>query len=212
MDLVAWMIPAEPSVTVVCCTGVSAVLYLTGCRRQNISRWRRLSFWLGLTFIYLVLHTQYDYYSERVFFMHRIQHSVLHHAGPFLIALSRPGTALWAGMPVSWRKKMASVAELNFVAWAIGFLNNPVVAVMAFCAVIIVWLLPPIHLVAMFDWRWYRMMNWSMVVDGLMFWNLVLNSYSIRPAYLSAGCRIAMMLAVIPVQIMVGALLFFISH
>ena len=49
--------------------------------------------------LYVSLHTQLDYYAEHQFFIHRLQHLVLHHLGPFLIVLSSPGTTLLAGMP-----------------------------------------------------------------------------------------------------------------
>ncbi|HAB04112.1 MAG TPA: cytochrome c oxidase assembly protein, partial [Alcanivorax sp.] len=39
---------------------------------------------------YAVIHTQFDYYARYMFFMHRIQHLVLHHLGAFLIALANP--------------------------------------------------------------------------------------------------------------------------
>jgi putative membrane protein len=212
MALVDWTIPWEPSITLVFSIGISAVLYLIGSSKVQVPYRNRLSFWCGLISIYLVLHTQFDYYSEQAFFMHRIQHSVLHHLGPFLIALSHPGTAIWMGIPASWRKNITLAVKLKSVSWTVDFLNNPIVAVTLFCALIIFWMLPQIHVVAMLDWRWYRIMNWSMVINGLMFWNLVLNSYSIRAARLSSGCRIAMMLAIIPPQIVMGALLVFNDH
>lgn len=70
------------------------------------------------------------------------------------------------------------------------------------------WLLPSMHFIAMLDWRIYRLMNWSMALNGLMFWGLVLDSHAIR----SPGSRIAMMLAVVPPQILIGALIFFTPH
>ncbi len=54
---------------------------------------------LGVVLIYAVVQTHYDYLSQHMFFFHRLQHLVLHHLGPFLIALGVPGAALWAGMP-----------------------------------------------------------------------------------------------------------------
>ena len=37
--------------------------------------------------LYLSMHTRLDYYAERMFFIHRLQHLVLHHLGPLLIIL-----------------------------------------------------------------------------------------------------------------------------
>jgi putative membrane protein len=70
-------------------------------------------------------------------------------------------------------------------------------------------LLSPIHFVAMLDWRLYRVMNWSMVLDGLMFWWLVLDSRPAPPARLAPGRRILIVIAAIPPQIVLGAFIFF---
>ena len=64
----------------------------------------------------------------------------------------------------------------------------------------------------MLDWRLYPLMNWSMFINGLIFWGLVLNPGPILLTHLSPGTRIAMMIAVIPPQIILGALIFFASQ
>jgi putative membrane protein len=88
-------------------------------------------------------------------------------------------------------------------------LLNPVVAVVLFVGLIYFWLLSPIHFKAMLDWRLYRAMNWSMVIHGLMFWWLVLDSGPAPPARLAPGRRILMVVAAIPPQIVLGAFIFF---
>lgn len=148
---------------------------------------RHVSFWFGLTALYVALHTRLDYFFEHEFFMHRLQHLVLHHLGPFFIALSYPGAALRAGIPFTWRQRWLRPA-LNTAPARILFkvIFNPVVAVVLFVGLIYFWLLSPIHFKAMLDWRLYRVMNWSMVIDGLLFWWLVLDS---RPAPRAARAR-----------------------
>jgi len=209
VDMLKWFIPWEPSVTVIAVSVCSAALYIRGCARCRQHFIPKIFFWLGLISLYIVSQTDFDYYAEHEFFMHRIQHVVLHHLGPFLIALGRPGTALAAGMPAAWRRCAEKLLRSPPVQILTGFMNNPVIAVLLFIGLIVFWLIPPIHFIAMLDWRLYRLMNWGMAINGLMFWNLVLNNYAVRPANLSPACRIAMMLAVIPPQIVIGALLFF---
>ncbi|MDR3734299.1 MAG: cytochrome c oxidase assembly protein [Acidobacteriaceae bacterium] len=59
--------------------------------------WRRASFLLGMTVMYAVLQTHYLYLAEHQFFLNRIQHVVMHHLGPFLVALDRHGLTTAAG-------------------------------------------------------------------------------------------------------------------
>jgi putative membrane protein len=91
-------------------------------------------------------------------------------------------------------------------------LFHPVVAVTLFVGLIYFWLLSPIHFKAMLDWRLYRVMNWSMVLDGLLFWWLVLDPRPAPPARLAPGRRILLVIAAIPPQILLGAYIFFTPH
>ncbi|GAB7527517.1 cytochrome c oxidase assembly protein [Paraburkholderia sp. 2C] len=213
MNLLYWLEPWEPSPTVVIVMLATAVLFARGARKARVSFARQLSFWFGLGALYAVLHTRLDYYFEHEFFMHRAQHLVLHHLGPFFIALSYPGAALRAGIPFSWRQRFVRPAlQTRCVRATLDVLLHPVVAVVLFVGLIYFWLLSPIHFVAMIDWRLYRVMNWSMVIDGLMFWWLVLDSRPAPPARLSPGRRILLVVAAIPPQILLGAFIFFSTH
>jgi putative membrane protein len=91
----------------------------------------------------------------------------------------------------------------------VRILCNPVIAVILFSGLIGFWLLPSIHFTAMIDWRLYRVMNWSMLINGLIFWGIVLHRHPALFVRLTPGSRIAMMLAVVPPQIVLGALIFF---
>ncbi|MFC0398614.1 cytochrome c oxidase assembly protein [Paraburkholderia rhizosphaerae] len=213
MNLLYWLEPWEPSPTVVIVMIVTAVLFVRGVRKAKLSFARQVSFWFGLVALYVVLHTRLDYFFEHEFFMHRAQHLVLHHLGPFFIALSYPGAALRAGIPFTWRQRFVQpVLQTRAVRMTLDVLLHPVVAVVLFVGLIYFWLLSPIHFIAMIDWRVYRVMNWSMAIDGLMFWWLVLNPRPAPPARLAPGRRILIVIAAIPPQILLGAFIFFSTH
>lgn len=210
MNPLYWLTPWEFSPTVIVCVAVAALLYLRGARRRPPGAWRQLWFWSGLVLIYVCLHTRLDYYSEREFFMHRLQHLGLHHLGPFLIALAVPGVTLRAGLPWRWRRRALKPLLHSWpVRGLFAVLLNPWVAAFLFFGVIWLWLIPSIHFIAMLDWRWYRVMNWSVTVDGLLFWWLVLDPRPRPPARLAPGVRVLVSLAVALPQILVGAYITF---
>ena len=93
-----WLRPWEFSPTLIVCFLLSAFLFVRGCRNKRINVSRQLLFWSGWLLLYLSMHTHVDYYAERVFFIHRAQHLVLHHLAPLLIMLSYPGQVMRAGM------------------------------------------------------------------------------------------------------------------
>ncbi|WP_116135631.1 cytochrome c oxidase assembly protein [Trinickia diaoshuihuensis] len=209
MNLLYWLDPWEPSPTVVVAILTAAILYARGARHARVSLQRRVAFWFGLVALYIALHTRLDYFFEHEFFMHRLQHLVLHHLGPFFIAWSYPGAALRAGIPFNWRRRLRPAARTQPARFVLNAVFHPVVAVVLFVGLIYFWLLSPIHFKAMLDWRLYRIMNWSMVVDGLLFWWLVLDPRPAPPARLAPGRRIMIVVAAIPPQIVLGALIFF---
>ena len=64
VPLLSYLIPWEPSPPLVLLFIASIVLYVRGARRRRVSIARQISFWTGVTVLYLSLHTRLDYYAE----------------------------------------------------------------------------------------------------------------------------------------------------
>lgn len=167
--------------------------------------WRGLSYVAGVLAVYAVLQTHFEYLAEHMFFLNRIQHVVMHHIGPFLIVLAWPGAVLRRGMPSLVRR----VIDAPIVVSPVRVLQRPVIASLLFVGLVAFWLIPAVHFRAMIDARLYQVMNWSMVVDGILFWAVVLDPRPRPPARVSFGGRAAMALAVAPPQILIGAAIAF---
>lgn len=210
MAMLNWLVPWEFSWIVCIVFAATAALYLRGSRRRRVSWSRHLAFWSGMALLYAALHTRLDYYSEHEFFVHRLQHLVLHHLGPFLIVLAYPGPVLRSAIAPAWRSRIAAAfTGLVPLRRAVDALMHPLVAAVLFVGLIYLWLWPSVHFDAMLDWRLYRAMNWSMTVDGLIFWWLVLDTRSRPPARLAPGMRVLVALAVTIPQILLGAYISF---
>ncbi|HEX3663685.1 MAG TPA: cytochrome c oxidase assembly protein [Rhizomicrobium sp.] len=165
--------------------------------------WRRASFVLGTVATYLVLQTHVDYYAQHMFFVHRAQHFVLHHVGAFLIGLGAPGEAIWAGMPKFLKPAFASKP----VRATVDLIQHPVVAPLLFVGLIYLWLIPDFHTRVMLDSNLYDVMNASMAIDGIFFWSLILDPRPCPPARLGFGVRALIVIAVEPLQMVLGAIL-----
>jgi len=168
-------------------------------------RWRRVSFLLGMLVIYAVLQTRYLYLAEHEFFLNRIQHVAMHHLGPFLVALGIAGAPLRRGMP----PPLVRVIESRIVRRLLAPIQQPFVASVLFVGLFAFWLVPAIHFVAMISNRLFWIMNWTMVLDGLLFWCLVLDPRPRPPARAGYGTRAAMAVGVIFPQIAIGARIVF---
>jgi len=170
--------------------------------------WRLICFVLGVASFYIVLQTRIDYYAQHMFFVHRWAHFVLHHAGAFLIALGMCGEVLWAGMP----DFLKPVIQSRPVQGTLSFLQHPVMAPFLFVGLLYFWLIPAIHTRVMLDANLYELMNWTMAVNGVMFWSLILDSRPKPPARLSHLIRAALILVIELPQMVLGAILSLSTH
>jgi len=174
--------------------------------RRAKTYWQAASFYIGLISIYVVSHTYIDYLSQYMFWVHRFQHLVLHHLAPLLMVLGAV-EIVSKGVPKWWPQWSFMPA---IIKWPCGllyrFIQHPVIAPVIFVGLIYLWLIPDMHFTAMLSKKLYYVMNWSMLLDGFLFWWLVLG-----PEWHGEGkgfkMRIIMMLVVVVPQQLLGAYL-----
>lgn len=206
-----YLLPWEFSPTVLLSGVLSVACYLRGMARlrqrgEPVGFWAALSFLLGVALMYGVLQTYYDYLSQHMFFVHRLQHLVLHHLGPLLIVVALPGPVLRAGLPARWRRGAAWLTRGVAWQWGLRLLQQPIVAGTLFVGLVYFWLIPSIHFTAMLDADRYRLMNWGMAVDGLLFWWLMLTPRRAQGRIaVGYGQRIAILVVTGFLQLFLGA-------
>ena len=201
-----WM-PWEFSWVEYLATALTLAWFVRGLRALPKSErppvWRSACFVAGVASIYAVLQTHIDYYAQHMFFVHRWAHFVLHHAGAFLIAMGVSGPVLRAGMP----DFLKPLLDARPVRRTMDFLQHPAVAPALFVGLLYFWLIPSIHTVVMLNHDLYDVMNWSIAINGIMFWSLVLDPRPKPPARLSPLIRGLMILLIELPQMVLGAIL-----
>ncbi len=184
--------------------GWGLLWFLRGLHRTDAAArmppWRVGCFLIGFAAIYCVLLTRFEYLAQHMFFMNRVQHAVMHHLGPFLIALSWPGATIAKGMPAPARRWCGSA----FPRRMLRVLQQPLLAILLFEGLLVFWLVPPVTFRAMIDPRLYAIMNISMVGDGLLFWFLVLDPRPRPPAPIGFFTRATLAFVIIFPQIALG--------
>ncbi|MGE6608104.1 cytochrome c oxidase assembly protein [Halomonas sp. NPDC076908] len=173
---------------------LAIVLYLRGLRQcqrlgEPTSIARTFTYLLGVAAIYGVTLTHYDYLAQYMFFAHRAQHLVLHHAAPFLIALAAPLPVLIEGLPTRIRQLSRGRLFTHVLHPAYRILQQPLIATVLFVGLIYFWLIPEIHFDAMLSADLYQVMNWSMALDGLLFWWLIFDHRSPLQGGLGYGMK-----------------------
>jgi putative membrane protein len=201
--------PYEFSWGVYLSCALSIVWYVRGLGMTSVEArpgpWRRAAFFIGVGVIYLCMQTWFDYAAQHMFFIHRLQHLFLHHTGPLLVALSNPGEAIWRGMPEAVRRPL----RRPWLRKLMNGLQQPALAAFLFVGLIYLWPMPPVHFRAMLDPKLYTVMNWSVTIDGILFWALILDPKPKPLARISYAARFICVLVVMFPQIILGALVAF---
>lgn len=209
MNVLAWLVPWEFSPTLVIAFIVAAWLFVRGTRVHRVSLARQILFWCGMVILYLSLHTHLDYFAERMFFIHRIQHLVLHHLGPLLLMGAFPGQVMRAGLPLPARTALARWLATRTGRLCVGLLTHRILVPVLFVLLVVVWLIPVVQFYSMLDWRIYRLMNWSVVISGFMYWNLILDRRPSPPAVMTPGGRVLSPILTMVPQMVAGAVIAF---
>jgi putative membrane protein len=200
----------SPAVLIGCIGAIT--LYILGMRQRRLNgekngHWRALSFFTGILLIYIVMQTYVDYLSQHMFWVHRFQHLVLHHLAPLFIILAYPLATLGAAIPQRWHQRyLLPFWQSLPVRSVYRFVQHPVIAPLLFFGLIYFWLQPEMHFDAMLSSSLFQLMNWSMLVDGLLFWFLILDDRMPHPSRtLHYPIRILILFIVMLAQIILGS-------
>lgn len=212
MTVIDWLTPWELSPALLLMFFVGSWAFIRGTRVHKVTATRQAFFWIGMVLLYLSMHTRVDYYAERMFFIHRLQHLVLHHLGPLFIMGAYPGQVMRAGLPKSWRLRLRDFRVSRPGRILIAVLTNKIFVPVLFVVLVLGFLIPTVQFYSMLDWRLYRFMNWSVVISGFMYWNLILDRRPSPPAVLSPGGRIISPVLTMVPQMVVGAIITFTEY
>lgn len=172
---------------------------------------RPAAFIAGVALVYVFLETRLQYLTLHLFWLQRIHHLVLHHVAPFLIVLSAPLPVLEQGTP-RWIKErvLRPLLAHRGVQAAYRVLQQPAVASVLFVGLIVFWLIPAVQFASMLSRPVYGLMNASMLLDGILFWWLMVGPEDpARVATLSFGARLIVLVAITIPQSLLGAFITF---
>jgi putative membrane protein len=132
---------------------------------------RQAFFLVGVLSIYFVLQTRFEYLSQHLFCLNRVQAVTLSMAAPFCIGIAWMQDVLAAGVP-GWLLRAWRGDAMRSVGMV---LLHPLPATALFLLTSDIWLIPQVHFAAMINPALYAFMNLSCLVGGMLFWLMVLD-------------------------------------
>jgi len=185
--------------------------------RTRERRIRSLWFYSGLGVLLIAVDSPIDYWSSSYFIVHMVQHLLLMFAAPSLVVAGAPGQPLLDGLP--GRSGQAVTRSVLAGDWSrpiravFHFLTGPVVAVVIFNAVMVLW-----HIPVLFDLAennqlvhiW--LMHSSFFLAGVLFWLQFIPSPPFRSRMPILGRAAALLATNIVMIVIAMALSIFATH
>jgi putative membrane protein len=199
-------------------TVIAVVLYARGygrhrrvvapARREGM-RLRALAFYAALATIVIALDSPIDDAADRLFWVHMTQHVLLMMVAAPLIVLAAPWMALWKGLPLAGRRRLAS-AYFQSRGWGRVRTVGRTIAVplwtwVLFNAVLCAWHVPVLFDGTLSSRALHDLEHVSFVLLGVLFWAQVIDSPPLRRklgsmaavAYVTLGATVAWALSVV---------------
>jgi putative membrane protein len=144
-----------------------------------VSRWRAVSFGMGIVALTVALLSPLDTLSDDLSWVHMTQHMVLMvFAAPLIIAGS-PGLTLTWALPVAWRKQMGRFSvSINSGACPIFrfLLWNPFFIWVMHAVVLWVWHLPVLYELALNDPLVHDLEHLTFFIAACLFWRVAVDA------------------------------------
>src|SRR6185437_16958187 len=142
LAILHYLLPWDFSPTVLSTSLIFGVMYARGVallRQQGQAPgvWRSIAFFAGLGLDYVALQTYFDYLSQHMFWVHRLQHLVLHHIAPILLVASAPFQTIRCGLP-QWLQErvLEPLPRQTAVRGALRLIQSPAMALLLFVGLI----------------------------------------------------------------------------
>ena len=181
--------------------------------RTRQRRIRSVWFYLGLAILLIAVESPIDYWADRYFFVHMIQHLLLMFAAPVLIVAGAPWQPLLDGLPGRLGKD--ATRQVMTAGWsrpvraAGSFLLRPWVAVIAFNLAMVIWHLPgPFDLAARNDAVHIWLMHGTFFGTGVLFWLQFIPSAPLRIRLSRASQAAALMVTNVQMWILAMSMSF----
>ncbi len=154
--------------------GERRAVILTGRPRDRRARMRAFTFYAGLATIVVALATPIDALSQKLLWVHMIQHMLLLTVAAPLIVLGAPWRSLWRPLPLGFRRKVARTvyrspvfAPLRAAAAAVA---TPLGAWLLFTVGLYAWHLPGAYDLALANTYVHALEHITFMVCAILFW------------------------------------------
>lgn len=166
---------------------------VTPVRKQSSQHWRSAAFYASMLALAIALASPIEILSQRLFWVHMIQHVLLLMVAAPLFVLARPWVRIWRCLPLDTRRFLARglsqgerTAPLRAISRTLG---HPLPSFLAFSIVLLAWHVPALFDATLRSSALHALEHTLFFLTALMFWKQVIPSAPLR-ARLQAAQRV----------------------
>jgi cytochrome c oxidase assembly factor CtaG len=175
---------------------------LTGRPRSRLDRTRSAYFYAGLVVILIALASPIDSLSDKLFWVHMIQHVLILGVAAPLIVLGAPWNSIWRPLPLGFRRSDArTIGRSGWAAplRALGrLLSAPIPAWIAYNVNLAVWHIPAAYDAAVGNRAIHDLEHTTFLLFGVLLWAQVIDSPPLRARLNQFGRIVYVVAASIP--------------
>ena len=154
--------------------------------RSRLARRRALAFYGGLLVIVAAIATPIDTLSQRLLWIHMIQHVLLLSVAAPLIVLGAPWMSLWRPLPLGLRRALARAVALSPGGAPLRsvrrVLSRPIAVVLMFGVGLLAWHAPALYDTALSNSDVHAAEHLTFLGLGILLWAQVIPSPPFRPS------------------------------
>jgi putative membrane protein len=143
-------------------------------------RWRTAAFIGGLAAVMLAVDSPIDELADQLFWVHMVQHVLLIAVAPPLLALARPWTRMWRGVPIEYRRaatrEIVSSPRMAPLRRAASFASGAVPSWLIFNVNFLAWHLPFLYDAALRSAPVHALEHLTFFATALLLWTRVVYS------------------------------------
>ena len=173
---------------------------------QKIAQWRKLAFYLsGLVTLAIALVSPIDRLGGQLFFVHMIQHKLEIMVAAPLLCLADPFPIVLWGLPVVARQRVAGLfARRSPLRQWLRTVTGPGMVWFVFIAFYMGWHDPGLYDLALRHSWVHNLQHVTFFLSALLFWWHIIGAAPQLHGRVSVWVRLAMLIAVIPAQMIAG--------
>jgi len=184
--ILAWVFPRAICLAL----EITAIVYWRGwllirrTRPEIFPTWRLVCFLSGIASILVAIASPLDALSERLLFLHMVQHYLLMSVAPPLIVLGAPVVPMLRGLPRWFVRRV--LGPLIGTVWLRRFfklLVTPKVAWILMNVAYIGWHIPAAYEFALESWQWHIAEHTCFLVTSILFWWPIIQPWPSRSTW-----------------------------